>query len=295
MKTLTCTVPAECDGMMIKRILRVNLSVSHRQLSDLKNHNGMLLNGVPVHANAVVHTGQTVTALLEAGAEERGINREEGPVCIVYEDEDLLVIDKSAPLACQSSSRQPDNTLENRLMYYFRDLPGYTFRPVNRLDKGTSGLMVVAKHAHAQTLLSKQLHTPRFVRRYMAVVEGHLPEKAGTIDLPIGKEKGASIRRVIDPEGRLSVTHYEVLSETDARSLVRLTLETGRTHQIRVHLSAMGCPVWGDFLYGREDPALPERFALHSCHLEIDHPLDAGKRLVFDSELPEALRSLILR
>jgi 23S rRNA pseudouridine1911/1915/1917 synthase len=272
---------------MIKRILRVNMRLSHRQLSAIKASGGMLLDGVPVHANAVVRAGQVVTARIPED-EESPAAPDDKPVDIVYEDEDLLIVNKSAPLACQSSPRQPDNTLENRMAHYFRALPGYTFRPVNRLDKGTSGLMVVAKHAHAQMLLSAQLHTDAFVREYLAVVCGRPPLDEGAVDLPIAKEAGPTIRRVVDPDGRPSVTHYAEERSGNGLSLVRLRLETGRTHQIRVHMAALECPVLGDFLYGEEDARLPRRFALHSHRLAFAHPL-TGARMAFEAPLPPEL------
>ncbi|MGI6172776.1 MAG: RluA family pseudouridine synthase [Christensenellales bacterium] len=292
MKILTYTVPLSSDGRMIKRIIRGDMRVSQKQLAQLKSTDGMLLDGTPVHANAVVRAGQVVTLRLPEGGGEKEIRHDDGPIDIVYENEDLLIVNKSAPLACQSSFRQADNTLENKLSYYFRDTPGYIFRPVNRLDKGTSGLMAVAKHAHAQTLMSSLLHTGGFVRRYRAIVCGQLPAREGTIDLPIAKGAGATIRRVVDESGRRAVTRYRVEREENGLSLVRLTLETGRTHQIRVHMCAMGCPVLGDFLYGEEDERLPGRFALHSCHMEFTHPL-TGEDMAFDAPLPRELSALL--
>ena len=166
------------------------------------------------------------------------------------------------------------------------------YRPVNRLDKGTSGLMLVARSPHSQHRLQQLLHSPDFTRVYLAVVEGHLPHRQGVIDAPIGKEDAASIRRIITSNGKPSVTRYEVLRETEARSLVRLQLETGRTHQIRVHMAHMGCPVCGDFLYGHELSELPGRFALHSHEVLLTHPL-TGKALHLVSPLPESLTSLL--
>ena len=136
------------------------------------------------------------------------------------------------------------------------------------------------------------LHTVDFGRVYLAVVEGHLPAPCGTINAPIGKEDAASIRRIITETGKPSITHYEVLRTTHDRSLVRLQLETGRTHQIRVHMAHMGCPVCGDFLYGTELPELPGRFALHSHELYLTHPL-TGKRLHITSSLPQQLLALL--
>ena len=152
--------------------------------------------------------------------------------------------------------------------------------------------MAAAKHAHAYQRLQKQLHTDAFVREYLAVVEGEWSGE-GTIDLPIAKENDATVRRIIDFEsGKRAVTYYRVLESGNGRALVRLRLETGRTHQIRVHLSQTGHPIAGDFLYGTEISALPGRFALHSAHIELNHPM-TGARIRLDSPLPEELKKLL--
>ena len=164
MREIEYTVAPEDDSREVKRVIRTRMGVSHRQLGSLKAANGVRVNGEPVHANYVVHAGERIALSLPeepTGAAEAC----EGPVDIVYEDDDLMVLNKEAPLACQSSDRQPKHSLENRLAYLFeqRGQP-FLFRPVNRLDRGTSGLMVAAKHAHAQNLLQAQLHTPDFRR-----------------------------------------------------------------------------------------------------------------------------------
>ena len=168
----------------------------------------------------------------------------------------------------------------------------FVYRPVNRLDKGTSGLMVIARDGVSQHRLQSLLHTEAFERVYLAVTLGAPEHDAGTIDLPIAKEDAASVRRVVRPDGKPSVTHYEVLQRSGNRALVRLRLETGRTHQIRVHLAALGCPVFGDFLYGTESEALPGRFALHSHLLTLRHPV-TGDCLTLTSPLPDGLRRLL--
>ena len=166
------------------------------------------------------------------------------------------------------------------------------FRPVNRLDRGTSGLMAAAKHAHAYQRMQRQLHTPAFVREYLAVAEGIL-EGEGVIDLPIAKEDAATVRRVVDFEhGRPAITRYRALEHRNHRTLVRLRLETGRTHQIRVHLSHLGHPICGDFLYGTELRALPGRFALHSARIALEHPV-TGARIECVSPLPAELERLL--
>lgn len=291
MKTLNCVVLPEDDGRLIWRIVRGKMGVSARQLSRAKVAGALRLDGVSVHADRRVQAGQTVSIDIYDDAPAYTPCADSTPVDVVYEDDDLIVVDKPAPLATQSSPKQPDNTLENRLASRCIDRDKFIFRPVNRLDKGTSGLMAVAKHAHAQLVLSRQLHTPEFVREYLAVCEGTPDPMSGTVDLPIGKADGATVRRVIRPDGKPSITHYGTEYAQNGLSLVRLRLETGRTHQIRVHMSAIGCPVAGDFLYGRELKNLPGRFALHSARMCFVHP-ESQKVMTFDSALPEELKRL---
>lgn len=290
MRVLTYIIPPEDDGRLIKRVIRGKMGVSHRQFSDLKQRHGVILDGESVLANHAVRAGQTITLEL-IDEESGGAAWDEAPVDVVYEDDDLLVINKEAPLACQSSVKQPSNTLENRLAYRYRDR-SFVFRPVNRLDKGTSGLMIAAKHAHAQNLLQAQLHSDSYVREYLAVVCGRPEPDRGRIDAPIRKADGATVRREVGEGGRPSTTEYRVLKSGSEFSLVRLRLLTGRTHQIRVHMAHIGHPVAGDFLYGHEDERLPGRFALHSCYLSVVHP-ETGERMEFTAPLPEELGRLL--
>ena len=279
-------------GRKIKYFVRGDMQVSCGQFSALKAAGGLKVNGETVHANYLLKCGDLVSVCLSDSGAAKNVSAESGPVSIVYEDADIYIIDKPAPLACQCTSRQPNGTLENRLHGYFADIDGFVFRPLNRLDKGTSGLMAAAKHPHACQLLQKQLHTPAFLREYLAVVEGVL-EGEGTITLPIAREQAATVRRIIDHENGLpAVTHYHAEATDRRRSLVRLRLETGRTHQIRVHLSSIGHPICGDFLYGTELECLPGRFALHSARISLKHPI-SGETISLTSPLPAELKELM--
>jgi len=290
-RTLIAIAAEKDAGRKLKYFVRGDMGVSYGQFTSLKQQNGLLVNGAPVHANHLLRPGDTVTVVLAEAPGEKAVMPEEGPVSIVYNDEDLIIIDKPAPLACQCSPKQPGGTLENRLAFLYRNRPGFVFRPLNRLDRGTSGLMAAAMNAHAAQRLQKQLHTDAFVREYLAVVEGHMSGE-GIIDAPIKKEDAATVRRVVDFEkGKPAVTHYRVEQAGDRLSLVRLRLETGRTHQIRVHLAHLGHPIVGDFLYGTEGPRLPGRFALHSTRIRLVHPV-TGDIIERTSPLPEALAAL---
>ncbi len=281
-------LPAD-DGRKIKFYVRGAMGVSYGQFASLKMREGMRVNGVPVHANYILRTGDRV----EVAIEETGTSLAEpvaGEVDVRYEDDMLMILNKPAPLACQSSSRNAAPALENFLMARYG--AGFVFRPLNRLDKGTSGLMCAAKNAHAYQLMQRTLHTGDYLRQYLAVVCGRL-EGSGVVDAPIAKEDAATVRRVVDFEkGKPAVTRWESQGVFGEYSLVRLTLETGRTHQIRVHMAHLGHPVAGDFLYGTELACLPGRFALHSARIRLRHPM-TGEVLEITSPLPEELQNLL--
>ena len=291
MRILT-RVATEADaGRQVKYVVRGGMGVSYHQFASLKMREGLRVNGAPVHANHVVGAGDVIEVIMD-DPPRAAVAPDPTPVAIAYEDDDLIILDKPAPLACQCSPKQDGMTLENRLAWRYRDDPGFVFRPLNRLDRGTSGLMAAAKHAHAAQRLQRLLHTDDFVREYLAVVEGPMTG-GGVVDAPIAKADAATVRRVVDPvHGKPAVTHYRVVEAGRDRSLVRLRLETGRTHQIRVHLAHLGHPIVGDFLYGREDDRLSRRFALHSTYIRLTHPV-TGEIIERNSPLPDALAALL--
>ena len=206
---------------------------------------------------------------------------------VVWFDEDLIVLDKPAPLPTMSGRLNDRPSLEGMVKAAFGD-----FRPVNRLDSGTSGLMLCARTAYAQALAQKMLHTETFVREYLAVTEGCPQEERGQIDAPIGHDPKHVSKRMIRPDGKAAKTDYCVLERQGNRALLRLRLQTGRTHQIRVHLAWAGAPIVGDYLYGKDEEKLPGRFALHSAYLSLRHPL-SGEYLTFESDMPPELRDLL--
>ena len=281
-------------GRTVSSILRQELRLSTGLIKRLKFHQGIFLDGVPVFVSERVQKGQRVEVHLhdedKAQGDHQVINK---PVDVRYADEDILIVSKEAPLPSIESAKQQGDTLEGRMYHYFRDVPNYIYRPVNRLDKGTSGLMVIAKNSFAQQKLQKDLHSDAFVRRYLAVVEGILPEKEGVIDLPIALETPWGVKRTIREDGKPAVTRYKVLEEHSGRSLVQLQLETGRTHQIRVHMAYHGCPIVGDYIYGKDADEIPGRFALHSCYVRLVHPV-TGETVEIEAPLPEELERLLV-
>jgi len=290
MPDYTLAIGPEWEGRAVRSAALSLLSSG--QFKRAKFEGLITLDGVPVHADARLRAGQTLR--LSIPEPERDAPAPISmPLSVPYEDALFWMIDKPAPLPTACSARQDGPTLENAV-YALAGCPHpFVYRPVNRLDKGTSGLLLVAKTAQAQYLLQQLLHTEDFVREYLAVVDGAPPDAEGVIDLPIGKAEGATIKREVRADGREARTHYRVLQTGGGRSLLRLRLYTGRTHQIRVHLSALGCPVTGDFLYGAEQPdLLPGRFALHSASIRLCHP-QTGLWITRESPLPPALQALL--
>ena len=288
MHELSVMISSGLAGRSVKSVALGQLKVSYGQLKRMKFSDHILVDGIPRHTDYILRAGECLRLCFpvetgpRVGAGSEALN-------VVWEDPDILIIDKPAPLP-SVASRQGGETLENRVFSYLDCPEGFIYRPVNRLDKGTSGLMMAAKNAHIQQRMQRMLHTDGFIREYLAVVDGRPGEEKGVIDLPIGH--GPGIKRVIDAAGRPAFTEYEVLKAGESRSLLRLKLHTGRTHQIRVHLAALGCPVAGDFLYGQEDERLPGRFALHSYRLCFCHPL-SGEWVEARSPMPANLQEMV--
>lgn len=285
MAALTLTIGPELDGRTVQAVLRGPLGLSSTCIGRLKRtENGLRLNGRRVFTSAVVRAGDVLAVELDAAERPTDIPPVEMPLDIVYEDQHLLVLNKSAPLAVIPSSLSPgEATLANGLAHYLG--PGFAFHPVNRLDRGTTGLMAVAKSGYIHARLQAMLHTGDFSRRYLALCLGTPEPRSGDIRLPIGRASGSAIARRIDPAGRSAHSRYRVLEVRGRLSLVELTPLTGRTHQLRVHMAAIGCPLAGDWLYGAEDPSLIPRPALHAARLALTHPV-TGERLDLTAPIP---------
>lgn len=291
MREISHVVTAEEAGSAVRAIVRRVMGVSRGMYASLKFADAVTINGGRALADRTVAEGD-VLAVRYADARETALAPYALPLRVAYRDEDLLVIDKPAPLPSVRSAHQTDRTLENALYSYDGEPEDFVYRPINRLDKGTSGLMLVARNAYIQNLMQRMLHTDRFARQYLAVTEGAPRDGEGVIDLPIALETPGRARRVVRADGKRSVTRYRVIREENGRALVSLLLETGRTHQIRVHMAALGCPVVGDYLYGRSDESLGGRFALHAARVTFDHPV-LKKTISLESPLPDELRALL--
>ena len=292
MRLLTHTITPEENGWRADTVLRQTMRLSGSVIKHIKHiPGGITLDGENIWTSYIVHTGQTIGVVLKDEENGDAVPRP-GPLDIVYEDEDIVVINKPAGTLTQPGPTDVFHTIGNFLTHYYNDqgIP-FVFRPINRLDGHTSGLMLVARHAHAHSLMREQLHTPDFVRRYLAVCDGIPAPAAGLIDLPIGTNEETNLKRQVTPDGAPARTHYQTVAEQAGRALVALELETGRTHQIRIHMAAVACPLTGDFLYGTEDKSVIGRTALHSAAVSFLHPI-TGERLSFTAPLPEDMANL---
>ena len=293
-RRVSLTVPPERAGQKVDTLLRKELGLSGTVIRRIKwLEDGILLDGERVFTSRRVEPGQVLTVRLSDPERRSGVVPAPGPLDIVYEDGDMLVLNKAPGVLVHPGAGHFSDTIGNFLLdYYDRTGVEADFHPVHRLDKGTSGLMVVAKHPHAQEVLKNQLHTAEFRRIYLAVCLGGPAEEAGTVDAPIGMAEGSIVARAVRPDGLPARTHYRVLERRGDRALVRLALETGRTHQIRVHMAYLGCPLAGDFLYGTEDKDLIPRPALHSSELTVRQPV-TGETFTFTCPLPADMARLM--
>lgn len=333
----------ETDGLQKISGFLKQKGYSQQNLTDLrKQETSIQLNGQSVHMNERLAAGDMLTVCIPENENSDQILPVKLPFAVVYEDEDLLVVNKPAGMPIHPSRNNPKNSLGNALAWYFKQKgQPFVFRCINRLDRDTSGLTIVAKHAVSAAILGqmvrakseKGLDADGIHREYLAIVEGSVTPESGVIDAPIARKEDRCLRRVVDfARGDRAVTHYRVLSTwklqmpclmqqpearqvhpiQESRSLVALQLETGRTHQIRVHMAYLGYPLVGDFLY---DPAYADnqidrracaqqnfsehtfsydisRQALHAWKLSFPHPM-TGKPMEFMAPLPEDMQTLL--
>ena len=293
MRILTHTILPEEEGRMVKGILRGSLQLSYTLLKSLKwRENAILLNGQSVHANAIVHAGDVVSvALSERTPREDLYCENTAAPNIVYEDEDLLVLNKPAGVAMHPKA---DDAAAPSLAVMLTGYLGEGSVPhfVSRLDKGTSGLLIAAKSGYVHDRLRRALHSSELRREYRAVAVGQVTPPRGVIDAPIGRADGSIIRRCVREDGLVSRTEYEVLQTTERFTLLRLRPETGRTHQLRVHMAYLGHPLAGDWLYGTEDKNLIARPALHSYELWFTQPV-TGQEMHFTAPIPQDMQRLL--
>ncbi len=286
-RTITYQITPTDEGLRIEQYLR-RRGYSHQNLTQLKKMpESILLNRNWSYMRTPLKSGDILIVHIQERDSSPNIPPVKLPLNIIYEDEDILVVNKPAGMPVHPSLNNYRNSLANALMYYYEQQgKPFVFRCTNRLDRDTSGLTVVAKHMVSSAILSAMTARHEITREYLAVVRGSIIPPSGTIDVPIGRAGTSLIERKADFEhGERAVTHYQVREEKNGCALVSLILETGRTHQIRVHMKHIGHPLLGDYLYN-PDMELIRRQALHSHRLKFAHPV-TGARMEFTAGLPE--------
>ncbi len=286
-REITYTIEDSRAGQPIRTFLQER-GYSHKNLVELKKYeDGIMVNGETRYMNYLLHSEDLLTVRIREEESSEKIIPIELPLDIVYEDEDLLVVNKPAGMPIHPSLNNYDNSLANGLACYFeKQGKPFVFRCINRLDRDTSGLTIIAKHMVSAGILSTMVSRREIHREYLAIAKGIVTPAKGTIDAPIARKADSIVERVVDWEsGERAVTHYRVLKTRKGHSLLSLHLETGRTHQIRVHMKHLGFPLIGDYLY-YPDLTLIKRQALHSHRLVFLHPI-TNERLIFESKLPE--------
>lgn len=293
-RTLTYEINSEYVGYSIDKYLKSQGYSSANITAIKKMPNNVVIDGEWVHMNRKLQAGEILTVNISEDNSSEKIPPVKMDLDIVYEDDDIIVINKPAGLPIHPSLNHYEDSLANGLAYYYeaQDKP-FIFRCANRLDKNTSGLTVIAKHLVSGNILSTMVKNREFHREYYAIVRGHLDEPEGTIDAPIGRVDDSIITRQVDFEnGERAVTHYKVIDEKKGHSLISIHLETGRTHQIRVHFKYIGHPLIGDHLYNPDFENMT-RQALHSHKISFVHPI-TKKAMEFIAPLPDDMNFIYI-
>ncbi len=303
MRKIRYDITTEYDGMKISRFLQLK-GYSEKNLTVLRGlEETIYLNGRSVHMNETICQGDSIEVYIPEVEEATAVVPVDIPIEVVYEDEDIIVINKPANMPIHPSRMHQDNSLANALAYYYKkDLDDkdavdnkFVFRCINRLDRDTTGLTIVAKHMVSAAILYNEMKGRDIRRTYYAIVE-ETPDNrlndSGIIDAPIGRADEQGIARRVDYEnGQPAVTHYEVIDRVGDLALVQLKLETGRTHQIRVHMSYIGHPLIGDNIYNPRN-SIMDRQALHAGELEFMHPI-TGEKMIIKADIPEDMRRVL--
>ena len=292
-RTISYDIDSHSEGLRIEQFLR-RKGYSAQNLSTIKRMpESILVNGVHYYMKQTLKAGDRLLVRIQETESSRNIPPVCAPLSIVYEDEDLIVVNKPAGMPIHPSLNNYTNSLANALAWYYQQQgKPFIFRCCNRLDRDTSGLTVVAKHLVSGNILSTMTKKKEVRREYLAVVRGHIIPESGTISAPLARKGGTIIERVVDfDRGEPAVTHYHLVREANGHSLVALQLETGRTHQIRIHLKHLGFPLVGDYLYN-PDMEYISRQALHSFRLSFPHPI-TGEVMDFTAPLPEDMRNIL--
>ena len=290
-RILEYCISKEDDGKLIKVFLQEQ-GFSRQNLVELKKiPESILLNGVWEYVTCRITEGDVLRIHIVEGESSDKIPPVELPFPIVYEDEDIVAVNKPADMPIHPSLNNYENTLGNAAAYYFaKQGKSFIFRCINRLDRDTTGLTILAKHMVSCSILQSDMVERKISREYLAIVEGVFENTEGTIDAPIGRKEGSTIERMIDFEnGERAITHYRVLEQKENVAMLALKLETGRTHQIRVHMTSIGHPLIGDFLYNPQNKGM-SRQALHAWKLSFNHPI-TNKTLKLEAPVPKDMKT----
>lgn len=279
-------------GMTINRILKRNFDFSARFRTKIKYQELIDLDGVKTPGYVMPDPGSIIEVRLPE--ESSSFPAEDIPVNVIHEDDDLLIIDKQPGLTVHPTKGHPDHTLANGIMKYQQDTDqSFKIRFANRIDTDTSGLIIVAKNSNAQNVIATQMKKGSVKKIYIALVHGNFDTEHFTIDLPIGRPFDDQVQRaVMMTGGKDAVTEVTIIEQYDGYSLAELSIHTGRTHQIRVHMSHIGHPVSGDSLYGGASPGIIDRQALHARMIELRHPA-SGEIMIFTAPVPDDISDAI--
>ena len=276
----------------VKEVLKAEFSMSDRLLLKLKKLDKIYLNGNVTSVNHPVLKNDLIECYLDYEEDNSNIVPTEMPLNIIYEDEAYIVVNKPAGIPVHPSMDHYTDSLSNGIAFYFNQIGlKKKIRPVNRLDKDTSGIVIFAKNEYIQECLVRQMKSKEFIKRYIAVANGNLNNLEGTINAPIARKEGSIIERCVSETGDIAITHYKVLKRKTDFDIVECILETGRTHQIRVHFAYLGHSLLSDTLYGTSS-SLINRQALHAYEVEFTHPL-SKKKVKYIANIPEDLNKLM--
>lgn len=297
-KPLEYVVPPEDDGIVLRTVLRSRLGVSRKLLSRLKmTEQGITVNGERKYIDVKVRTGDRVAVrMIEEQSDD--IMPQPMPLNILYEDEELLVLNKEAGLIVHPTHGHYTGTIANGVVHYWRERgENFRFRPIHRLDQETSGALAVAKNPYVHQQISEQMQAHQLKKEYLAIVHGRMADDTGTVNAPIDRNPDAPHLRIVTETGYAAVTHYRIERRFAEATLVRLRLETGRTHQIRVHMQHLGHPLLGDKLYGFKSESAEagiDRHALHACTLGLTHPT-LKRWMEFEAPMPDDMEHCLAR
>ncbi|MGL4730946.1 MAG: RluA family pseudouridine synthase [Clostridium sp.] len=281
------------EGMKVRDYMKEVLELSGRFIKKVGLSNRIKVNDNVVRLNYKLKNGDKLTIQVEKKDESQNIIPQEMDIDVVYEDMDLLIVNKPCNMVVHPTKSYPTGTLSNGVLNYFKkNGENCIVRLVSRLDMDTSGLIMIAKNQFAHMSLAKSMENNLISKNYIAICHNSIKQDEGTINAKIGKSIDDSIKRAVMENGQISITHYKVLERLEDTTVVELKLETGRTHQIRVHLSHLGNPIYGDTLYGKEEPEHIGRQALHAYKLILPHPR-TGEIIEIKSEIPDDMKKLL--